>query len=161
MAGRGPAPKDAERRQRRNADPTPATTLTEKRLPAPELPNRNELQPSTRRWWDTWVESAQARSFTSTDWEALRMIVPLVDSYWKHVAIGEPAKATALAGEIRLQQAKLGFTPEDRARLRMTVELEDDEPPKATRARRKDPRLEVIEGGKSKPKAGGRARARS
>lgn len=111
MAGRGPAPKDPEKRQRVNKP----TELEE--LPAshdgevPPLPRRGKYLKATRDWYATWARSPQAAGFGATDWQRLAMLAALVDRYWR-----EPSKE--LMSEIRLNEAKLGGTVEDRQRLR-------------------------------------------
>jgi len=162
MAGRGPTPKDPEKRQRRNADPVEAVELDERSPdddietpPMPECP-AGEWHPSTTRWWDRWAGSQQAALFIDTDWMVLELMVPLVEAY----ARGN----LALATEIRLQHAKLGATPEDRLRLRWSMRRRDLGAEAAEREREKvaaagggavtssrakpDPRLTVVQGGK-------------
>jgi hypothetical protein len=111
---RGPVPKRQESRQR-------GAGSAEKPVPAkgpadpPALPNASEYLPATRAWYRTWAKSAQANFFTPTEWQRLWMLAPLVESYFK-----EPT--TAKMAEIRLNEAKLGATPDDRARLRWRIE---------------------------------------
>ena len=116
MAGRGPAPKDPEKRRRRNADPVPATVIIEDAPHAvepPELPGEIEWPVVTLAWWATWRNSPQARTFTATDWDFLVDTALLHARFWK----GDEK----VAAELRLRVAKFGATPEDRARLRMHV----------------------------------------
>lgn len=124
MAGRGPAPKPAERRARANKDPVPTTKLAARAVRQPGLPSDIDWHPRTRAWWRTWKSSPQAASFTSTDWSFL------LDTALMHHAMWSKSQWT-LAAEVRLRVAKFGATPEDRARLRM-VFVEGDgakEPP--------------------------------
>ncbi|WP_246430277.1 hypothetical protein [Streptomyces rectiverticillatus] len=74
--------------------------------------------PAARRFWDTWSASPQAQAFEETDWAELEMTVVLVDRFHQ----GE----TKLAAEIRLRVAKWGATVEDRARLRMSFDQDQD-----------------------------------
>ena len=104
-------------------------------VPAPKLPRRRDLRRETCRWWDTFANSPQAVSFTATDWEVLLMIVPVVDEYWRN-----PEPKTL--GELRLQLAKFGATPEDRLRLRWTIK--PPEPKGEAPSARKDPRLRIV-----------------
>jgi len=147
MAGRGPAPKDPEKRIRRNAAPDvtdiPKTARARR---APKLPPKDgdeTWHPATVRWYQVWRRSPQASTFTTTDWQRLHMMAPLVDEYFH-----EPK--TALLAEIRLNEAKLGATPEDRQRLK--VRIVEEEEPQVDRGpssrERKDPRLALIAGGK-------------
>lgn len=114
MAGRGPAPKAPEKRRRRNADPVPTTTVEQDDEPrGPELPDNIPWPAPTRRWWDTWRTSPQAQTFTDTDWDFLLDTALLHARFWE----GDEK----VAAELRLRVAKFGATPEDRARLRLSV----------------------------------------
>lgn len=103
----------------------------------PPLPNAENLLSATVTWYGTWATSAQASRFTATDWQRLHMLAPLVEQYFL-----EPS--AKLFSEIRLNEAKLGGTPEDRARLRWKIDEEkpagDDEPKKPMSRDRRDPR---------------------
>lgn len=147
MAGRGPAPKDATRRQRRNATPgTVELEATAKVKRPPALPPRagrgKRWSAATRRWYDVWKRSPQATLFTATDWQRLHMLAELVETYFE-------APTKELLGEIRLNEAKLGATPEDRQRLRWEL-VDDEDAAQASTPKRKpkDPRLSLIQGGK-------------
>lgn len=121
MAGRGPAPKPASQRRRRNK---PAELKVVKPRAAdsdpvgPDLPDGFEWPDATTSWWETWRKSPQAETFTDTDWSFLLDTAVLHAEFW----LGN----RALAGELRLRAAKFGATPEDRARLKMAV---GDPPP--------------------------------
>lgn len=112
---KGPAPKPPERRVRYGSDPTGRTTLREPAAAAqPQLPGRQSDWPRrTREWWAVWGRSALAARFTETDWDFL------LDTALLHAAFvrGEYKHA----GELRLRVAKMGATPEDRARLRIDL----------------------------------------
>jgi hypothetical protein len=95
-------------------------------LRGPELPDGvlgvntktgelTEWHPMTRAWWQTWRESAQASTFTDTDWAFL------VDTALMHHSMWDKGQWT-LAAEVRLRAAKFGATPEDRARLKLKVD---------------------------------------
>jgi len=121
MAGHGPPPKDPEKRRRRNADPVPTSVLIEDgEVRGPDLPGGIEWPVVTLAWWNTWRNSAQAATFTETDWDFLVDTALLHARFWK----GDEK----VAGELRLRVAKFGATPEDRARLRM--QIGDPEPKK-------------------------------
>jgi hypothetical protein len=116
MAGKGPAPKDAEQRRRRNADSVPTQVVTQDGvLRGPDLPAGYPWHSQTFRWWDTWRKSAQAVTFTDTDWDFLIDTALLHSSYWNGDNVG---------AELRLRVAKFGATPEDRMRLRLQVDGE-------------------------------------
>ena len=122
MAGRGPAPKDPQRRARTNADPIPLRVLPRAVVAQPDLP---EVMPDgepwpaqTVAWWRMWGESPLSADFTSTDWSVLLDTAALHGAFWSGDA--------KVAGELRLRVAKFGATPEDRARLRITFAAADD-----------------------------------
>lgn len=151
---RGPAPKPAEKRQRRN-EPTFATTELDPAGPkvkAPRLDGASKLLARTRRWYSTWCDSPQAAQFLGTDWERLQMLALVVDDFFR---ADEPALRQKLLAEIRSQEAKLGGTPEDRLRLRWRLasnERKDDAATKAEKAAKRtsrggeDPRLKLVGG---------------
>lgn len=135
MAKPGPAPKAAERRQRRNA--APEVTL----LPAagytgeyPKLPTTYTISiwdnatqrsidvkvkflASSKEYYEIWATSPQATQFSRVTWLTLKRLTMLVDQ----CARGD----SKLAGEIRQTESKLGATPEDMAKLKWAIT--DDE----------------------------------
>ena len=124
MAGRGLPPQATKRR--RNRDPIEKRTLEvddELRgpeLPADVLPQGEDWHPRTVAWWNTWRRSAQAQEFTATDWDFLLDTALMHHTMW--------AKARwEFAAELRLRAAKFGGTPEDRMRLRLTVQTPGDQ----------------------------------
>jgi hypothetical protein len=141
MAGRGPAPKPADQRRRRNKE-----TATDE-LPAegyegkyPELPKtyrslapptkkgappravRLKFFDETRRWYEAWATSPMATMFTAPTWERLLRLARLIDQFERY-----PDKT--LLAEIRLQEATLGGTPADLLRLRKTIAAPEDDRP--------------------------------
>lgn len=121
MAGRGPAPKDAAERRRRNKPDAPTIVVTaDNETRGPDLPETFEWPRATIDWWETWRRSPQAKTFTDTDWSFLIDTAVLHAEFW----LGNRAHA----GELRLRAAKFGATPEDRARLKLEV----GEPPAPT-----------------------------
>lgn len=119
MAGRGPAPKPADRRARANKDAAAQTVLRFERAEAPDLPDGVDWHERTREWWEMWRRSAQAETFAETDWSFL------LDTALMHHAMWSKSQWT-LAAEVRLRVAKFGATPEDRARLRMVFADADE-----------------------------------
>lgn len=113
MAGRGPAPKDPSQRARRNREAPSLVVAEDGERRGPELPEDFEWPAATVKWWETWRASAQAQTFTDTDWSFLLDTAVMHAEFW----LGN----RALAGELRLRVAKFGATPEDRARLRLSV----------------------------------------
>ena len=115
MAGRGPAPKDpAERRRRNKPAVEPVVIQGDGVVRGMDLPPLVEWPEPTRTWWETWRSSAQAATFTDTDWSFLLDTALLHARLWT----GE----SSAAAELRLRVAKFGATPEDRARLHMSIE---------------------------------------
>jgi hypothetical protein len=148
MGGTGPVPKDPSQRRRRNADPAAGAVLpsTGPDGPTPVLPGGHDYDSRTLAWYETWRSSPQAAMFLATDWQRLHMLAQLVEQYW-----AEPKKE--LLSEIRLNEAAIGGTAADRARLRWTV-ADPDEGPKGRRgsslsrgaASRRDRVLRVVDG---------------
>lgn len=122
MAGRGPAPKPANRRARKNKDPIGLKIVESAPVPQPELPKRmpnGEPWPQiTRAWWRMWGRDPLAADFRATDWAELRDTAVIHGAYWS----GD----LKLAGELRLRTAKFGATAEDRARLRIQYAAADE-----------------------------------
>lgn len=98
----------------------------------PELPSEFEWCDSTRRWWDTWRDSAQAMLMSDTDWEEMLITARLHNLLWgKHIAVDktgafaeiecDPKDARSLAGEIRIRLEKMGATIKDRGSLGMKL----------------------------------------
>lgn len=126
MAGRGPAPKDPERRAR-GVRGEKVSKLAFEPAAQPDLPDAVEWSAVTRSWWSTWGASSQAGSFTATDWAFL------LDTALLHHAVWAEGDLKALP-ELRLRVAKFGATPEDRARLRMQFAEPDQAPAGASGA---------------------------
>jgi len=85
------------------------------RLPAGVLPDGDDWHPRTLAWWETWRKSAQARILTPTDWDFL------LDTALLHHVMWTKGR-WEFASEVRLRAAKFGATPEDRMRLKLTVD---------------------------------------
>lgn len=128
MAGRGPAPKDPDRRARTNKGPVPLRVITAEPVPQPDLPTLEVEKDGelvefvwparTVEWWSMWASSPLSTEFTATDWSELMDTALLHAKFW--------TGATSLASELRLRVAKFGATPEDRARLRITFAQADE-----------------------------------
>ena len=115
MAGRGPAPR-AERA--RETDTKRRASEMRRLAPDDEVRGRelpdHDWSPRTLRWWETWRRSAQAQTFTDTDWDFL------LDTAYLHDAMAKGD--TGLAAELRIRVAKFGATPEDRMRLKIAID---------------------------------------
>lgn len=148
MAGRGPAPKDPSQRRRRNPQPAETVVVSDGEPVGPELPESVDWPDATLDWWDTWRRSAQAREFTDTDWSFL------LDTAFLHMKFWDGN--TQVAAELRLRAAKFGATPEDRARLRLSIKPPEPTQGSTGQAKKKTPAvrtrrkrvLEVVDGGK-------------
>lgn len=147
MGSHGPPPKDPSKRQRRNRPPELEELPASHDGAVPPLPRRSKYLKVTRDWYDGWARSPQASGFGGTDWARLHMLAPLVDAYWRQ------PRANLLT-EIRLNEAKLGATVEDRQRLRWKLPGPDlsaeKAPAKPARPKRRrssgprDPRLRSV-----------------
>lgn len=152
MAGQGPAPKDPEKRRRRNksgeVETLPAAgyqgdypplaqgyTLV---IDSEEGPSELwvEFLPATREWYEEWARSPMAVRFTAVDWGRLRRVIaPLADKYHRR-------PSTSIATELRLQESLLGATVMDRQRMRLKIEA--DEAAEEYKPRRRFAHLKVV-----------------
>jgi hypothetical protein len=125
MAGRGPAPKPADKRHRRNSSGstslTPDGVLRGTPLPRSGYSVRIDGEKldfswpeQTKSWWLNWRRSAMAQTFTPADWDFLLETAVLHALFWD----GD----RTVASELRLRVAKFGATPEDRMRLKLEIE---------------------------------------
>ncbi len=121
MAGRGPAPKPAHMRQRRNKKvgaatlPAPETEQVKKpKTPTLQNPDKRKFHRLTRAWWKRVWESPMAGEYLPTDIDGLARLAILVDNFYN-----SPSKE--LLAEIRLQEARFGLSPVDRSRLQWEV----------------------------------------
>lgn len=152
MAGRGPAPKTKTVRRNLAADfeELPAGGFTGKYPDLPEKGYEVELSVSagpdpegdpltvvvpfreeTKIMYKDWATSPMATKFTAPAWNRLRFIIaPLWDQYLRSPSV-------KLAAEIRLQEQKLGGTPEDMQRLKWRIEADTE---KAAAPKAKTPR---------------------
>lgn len=126
MAGRGPSPKNPERRARRSQTPEmrviEAEPVAQPPLPSFHIESDGELvefvwPARTQEWWGMWGASPLSAEFTSTDWSELLDTALIHARFW--------SGSISVAGELRLRVAKFGATPEDRARLRITFAQAD------------------------------------
>lgn len=120
MAGRGPVQKDESKRRRRNATEPETTIVNDGELRGPDLPEGvlpggEEWHPMTQEWWHEWRVSPMAAGFIGTDWSFL------LDAALMHHTAWTKGKWEFLS-EVRMRSAKMGATPEDRARLRLKVD---------------------------------------
>lgn len=124
MPGVGPAPKDAATRRRRNKPTVPIVAVTaDGAMRGPELPDLvdDAWHSRTVAWYRTWRQSAQAQTFTDTDWDFL------IDTALMHHTMWSKGK-WEFASEVRLRGAKLGATKDDRKRLGIDVVAPESKP---------------------------------
>lgn len=128
MAGRGPAPKDPNRRARGKRGET-QTILRFTPAPQPALPDGFPWPDRTRDWWAKWGRAPQSEMFSETDWEFLADTALLHATAWasaeRAVDSGERID-TSQHAELRIRVAKFGATIEDRARLRIVFADADE-----------------------------------
>lgn len=125
MAGVGPPPKDPSRRARTNKDVVQLRVVQVQPVMQPDLPSFTvmvtvdeqlvtqefEWPQMTQEWWAMLANHPLSSEFIETDWAYLMETARLHAEFW----MGK----LSLAAELRLREAKYGFTPEDRARLRI------------------------------------------
>lgn len=125
MAGMGPPPKDPAKRARRNKDVAQLRIVQIDPVAQPDLPEfdveikrdgESVMVPfvwpaATRDWWAMLDLHPLAGEFIETDWSYLMDTARIHAAFW--------GGRLDTAGELRLREAKYGFTPEDRARLRI------------------------------------------
>lgn len=125
MAGNGPAPKGARSRARDTA--VRDVVKSDGKIGGTELPegvlgkdkdgNDVAWHPVTLQWWDDWRESPQGvRMITNVDWGFLLDTALMHHNMWAN-------GRWDFAAEVRLRVAKFGATPEDRARLKIEIEI--------------------------------------
>jgi hypothetical protein len=150
MAGRGPTPKDPDKLLGNGARPPVVDLDPSAKVevpPLPDLPGGEAWEPGVLRWFESFASSPMAAQLLPFDFERVFATARLRQLF-------EREPTSALFGEIRLNEAKFGGTPEDRLRLRWRMaeaarEDERAEKPGGKRSRRgRDPRLEVLDGGK-------------
>ena len=123
MAGRGPAPKPTAIRQRTNRKATAATLDAETTpvVKAPVLPKIEGVawHRLTVSWWrDVWA-SPMAGEFLETDVHGLTRLARIINEF------NETGDVKVMT-EIRLQEARFGLSPVDRARLQWEVAKGDE-----------------------------------
>lgn len=127
MAGRGPAPKDPNKRARRNKDPIALRVVTADPDPQPDLAALlGEVNPLTDEPWrmPTLLLWRQLGEFPTTSalqaaqWSSLARAVMIDDAML--------SGKVSLAAEARLRLAKYGIDPDDLARLRVQIVAADE-----------------------------------
>ena len=73
-------------------------------LPAPHLEGARRLRPETRAWWKAWCSFGEQAGFIATDWQTLKLLVPLVDDIHR---AEDPKARAALMAELRRNEKRL------------------------------------------------------
>lgn len=130
MAGPPPAQKRTRARDNVQRD----TVKSDGKRGGFDLPNdvlpvdpktgiREEWHPQTARWWDHWRLSPQGtRMLTDPDWDYMLDTALMHHQMWM-----SGGKNSERAAEIRIRVASFGATPADRLRLRIEIEVPNDE----------------------------------
>lgn len=107
-------------------------------------PGGGKWSAHVQRWWRTWARSPMASQFLETDWNHLRHVALLLESY-----IAEPSAAKWSA--IQSAEERLGSTIAARLQLRLRphtrgpeAKPERDEPQLRSVSPQQDPRLELV-----------------
>jgi hypothetical protein len=148
MAGRGPPPKPAALRQRRNRTPATATLPTAEESAQNDVPALYEREPKWHpkvvEWWASVWRSPMASEFLDADLRGgLYLLADLHQIRW---TAATPKDVLEAAKEIRLQEVRFGLSPVDRRRLQWEIargeeaERKKERPPPAAKRSTKDPR---------------------
>lgn len=119
MAGHGPAPTGDRSRARDNKAVTQLVATGEVRgpeLPDPKvaLPKGEKWHPQTLAFWDALRRSPLMANEDDVSWSVLLDTALMHHKMWQN-------GRWDFAAELRLRLAKYGATPEDKARLRVTI----------------------------------------
>lgn len=150
MAGRGPPPKPANLRQRRNRQVTAATLPSEQasaRRSVPPLPKRETRaevwHPRVVDWWRAVWRSPMAGEYLGADMRGgLYLLAELHQRRWTE---SETKVLVAIAAEIRQQEIRFGLSPIDRRRLQWEVDRGETATEK-TASRRRRATAAAVEG---------------
>lgn len=116
MAGRGPAPKPAELRQRTNKKSGHAVLEMRASGDIPVIPNpdgRTWHKLTLSAWKNAWM-SPMATQWLTSDVDGLGRLAMLWDEFYKE-------RSAKVLAEIRLQESRFGLSPLDRSRLQWEV----------------------------------------
>lgn len=140
MAGRGPAPKDPERRQRRNAAKDLAVVAEAAvGVPEPPAPPAGMLKVTRARWVDYWASPVAKLADPVSDLPALERLFRLYDDLERsnaavkksgHMVPGSQGQAVlnpllrhiqATQAEVRQMEDRFGLSPRARLSLNLTL----------------------------------------
>lgn len=126
MGLRGPPPKPAALRQRRNVVSTKATLPSSEAAAlnkVPKLPPRKggRWHREVVAWWRSVWQSPMASEWLASDMRGgLYLLADLHQARWE--ARDQPAVLVKIAAEIRSQEVRFGLSPIDRRRLQWEIE---------------------------------------
>ena len=137
---KGPVPKPAATRQRRNKQTTAATLPSEqesKSYVVPDLPAREQgWHPMVKEWWTSVWQSPMASEFLDADMRGgLFHLAKLHQAAWSADDEGDVRALLAASAEIRLQEVRFGLSPIDRRRLQWEVSRAEEAVEKTNRRR--------------------------
>lgn len=119
--------KDPGLRRRRNKTASADTLSSEKRPPAPDLPDHpsgGEWHPqAVEFWFDAWASPMSVKWHTATDRHNVVMCAMLIHEQW--TADSSTARIKAMT-ELRLQRADLMLAPRPRFSAELTFEEADE-----------------------------------
>ena len=130
MGARGPAPKPAATRVRRNRMSGARTFEVDGGSSIPELPDRYD--PRTRNWWEAVQASPMVEEYTESDWQGLLAVAALLELWW---VTADPRALT----EWRAGCRDFGLTPIARHSLAWEIRRTDMDPTPPPRTRRSGP----------------------
>lgn len=130
MAGRGPAPKGRNSRDRDTPDFERIEDVGElygPDLPEGVLPDGESWHPQTVKFWESLRRFPLLKDEPEIGWQFL------VDTALMHHTMWTKGR-WEFASELRLRVAKYGATPEDRMRLKIKVETPAAAPSKKSKS---------------------------
>ena len=117
MARKGPPPKRADQRRRRNATPPITSGVMEVHVKQPRI--RSDIHPLARTWYRSLAKSGQAEFYTASDWATALVAAEALNDYFA-------TRKAALLMQFARMATGLLATEGDRRSAR--VELERDKP---------------------------------
>lgn len=115
MGARGPVPKRAAARRRRNKESVPDEVKVEGRVAAPKANSR--WHPIAKGWFVSLGESGQSRFFEPSDWQAARYAAEVMSR-----ALRDKPFSATLFRATWVAMADLMTTEAQRRRLRLEVD---------------------------------------
>lgn len=131
MGERGPVPKRASQRRRRNKDSEPETVEAPV-MPVGAPPVKKSWHPVARQWYEALASSGQATFYEASDWATAYLIAEAIDRELKPQVVGTtdqgkvikaslPPKGASLSAWLKAMSSLL-VTEGDRRRVQLEVE---------------------------------------